>query len=30
MNKLGTVTLESERLLLRKCMESDYKDSYKC
>ena len=29
MNKLGTVTLESERLILRKCMESDYKDSYK-
>ncbi len=29
MNKLGTVTLVSERLLLRKCMESDYKDSYK-
>ena len=29
MNKLGTVTLESERLLLRKCMESDYKDSFK-
>lgn len=29
MNKLGTVTLETERLILRKCMESDYKDSYK-
>jgi len=29
MNKLGTVTLESERLILRKCMELDYKDSYK-
>ena len=29
MYKLGTVTLESERLLLRKCIESDYKDSYK-
>ena len=29
MNKLGTVTLESERLILRKCVESDYKDSYK-
>ena len=29
MNKLGTVTLESERLILRKCMELDYKDSFK-
>lgn len=29
MNKLGTVTLETERLILRQCMESDYKDSYK-
>ncbi|MEE3343166.1 MAG: GNAT family N-acetyltransferase [Bacilli bacterium] len=29
MKHLGTVTLESERLILRKCKESDYKDSYK-
>ena len=29
MKKLETVTLESERLILRKCMESDYKDSFK-
>ena len=29
MKHLGTVTLETERLILRKCMESDYKDSYK-
>ena len=29
MKHLGTVTLETERLILRKCKESDYKDSYK-
>lgn len=29
MKNLGTVTLETDRLILRKCMESDYKDSYK-
>ncbi len=29
MKNLGTVTLESDRLILRKCVESDYKDSYK-
>ena len=29
MKHLGTVLLETDRLILRKCMESDYKDSYK-
>lgn len=29
MEHLGTVTLETERLLLRKCEIDDYKDSYK-
>ena len=29
MKHLGTVTLETKRLILRKCRESDYKDSYK-
>ena len=29
MKHLGTVMLESEWLLLRKCVESDYEDSYK-
>ena len=29
MKHLGTVMLESERLILRKCVEFDYEDSYK-
>lgn len=29
MKKLGTVQIETDRLILRKCMESDYEDSYK-
>ena len=29
MKKLGTVKIETDRLILRKCMESDFEDSYK-
>ena len=29
MNRLGTRLLETDRLILRQCKESDYKDSYK-